>query len=694
MKDFHAKDIRNFAIVGHASAGKTTLAEAMLRTAGVTQRMGSVVQGNTVSDYHEDEISRQISVHTSILEMEWEGRKFNMMDSPGYPDFIGEPVGALRVSDFAMIVVNAQYGVEVGTERAWQNADSNNIPKIVVINGVDRQEAKYKEVLDELQERFGSHLLPMDIPLNPGPGVNRFSDIMRSQIAEYEPNGDGSYTLNMAEDEHEKEMAELHQALIEFVAESDDELLEHFFEAGHLTEDELRASLHSAFQSQSFIPVFSVSAETNVGTGRLLDFIAKYGSSPIDRKRIDGKHPDGSTVDVMLDETSDPALFIFKTMGEEHVGEMSLFRVYSGEVKTGMELFNANRNATERIGQIYVINGHDRIPVDHLYAGDIGAVVKLKNTHTGDTLCDSKSPVMLENTKYPAPNIHAALVSKSRGDEERVATGLTTLHEEDPTFLYRVDRELKQTIISGQGELHMNIITEALQKRFHADVELVQPRIPYRETVKIPAEGKYRHKKQSGGAGQFAEVWLRIAPNETGAGVEFKQSLVGQNVDRVFVPSVEKGVMQACEEGVMTGHMVVDVSVDFFDGKMHPVDSKDIAFQIAGKFAFREAFMAAKPVLLEPFLEIEVTVPELYMGDVISDLSSKRGRITGTDVAGRLQVVKATIPQSEMHYYATRLRSITQGRGIHTEQFSHYEAVPENLIDKIIKEEDAIEEVA
>jgi elongation factor G len=394
---------------------------------------------------------------------------------------------------------------------------------------------------------------------------------------------------------------------------------------------------------------------------------------------------DGNEVDVALTDT-DPVMYVFKTLSEAHLGEMSFFRIYSGTITSGMDVYNSARKINERIGQVYLLNGKERESAKNLNSGDIGAVVKLKDTHTNETLCGAKKVVTLLPVAYPKPNIHASLKPKSKGEEEKIAMGLGTLHEEDPTFIYHVDSELRQTIISGQGELHLQVITDRLKSRFKVEIELHKPKIPFRETIRANGGSKYRHKKQTGGAGQFAEVWMRIEPKERGEGVEFMQSLVGQNVDRIFVPSVEKGVMAACEEGIIAGYRAVDLKVDFYDGKQHPVDSKDVAFQIAGKQALREAFKEAKPCLLEPIYNIEVTIPEDSMGDVMGDISSRRGKILGMDSKGQTQVVKAQVPQAELHYYATTLRSLTGGRGIHSEEFSHYEEMPRDYEQKVIAE--------
>src|SRR3954463_4712829 len=685
MKEYQAADIRNFAIVGHASSGKTMLSEAMLACAGVINRMGSIAAGSTVSDYHDNEQHRQISVSASLLHLEWLGKKFNLLDCPGYADFISEGLGALKVGDFALIVINAAHGLGVGTDAVWKYATEDGIPKMIVVNAFDKEEIDFDKTLAQIREHFGERVFPLTLPVNPGPGFNQVLDVPRDEIITYTNDKSGKFTEAKASGPWADKVDQLHKQLIEYVAESDDTLMEKFFAQGGLSEEEWRAGIHAAIQKQVFTPLFVTSAENNIGVARLMDIIAKYGSSPVDRACLAAHDPDGKEVEVALHDP-DPVLYVFKTMSEAQFGELSFFRTYSGSVKFGSELYNTARRSTEKIGQIYLLNGKNRTSVPSLGAGDIGAVVKLKDTHTGNTLCSPKRILALPKVEYPKPNIHAALKSSQKGEEDKIASGLAALHHEDPTFLYAVDGELHQTILSAQGELHLEVIAERLRKRYNVHVELTEPRVRYRETIKARGDSKYRHKKQTGGAGQFAEVWMKIEPKPRDTGLEFTQSLSGQNVDRVFVPSVEKGVHKASEEGILAGYRVVDVKVDFYDGKMHPVDSKDIAFQIAGYFAFKEAFMAARPCLLEPIHMVEIRIPEDCMGKVMGDLSSRRGKIQGMDTDSSFQVIKAHVPAKELYRYSSTLRSLTGGRGVHTEDFSHYEEMPREAEQKVVEE--------
>jgi elongation factor G len=684
MATHPSENIRNFAIVGHASSGKTVLSEAMLACSGTIGRMGRIVDGSTVSDYHVSERQRQISTQTSLLRTTWMEKKFNIMDTPGYLDFISEALAALRVADLAIVVVHAQHGIAVGTDRVWNYATECRIPKILVINALDKQNVNFNDILAQARAQYGPRVFPMNVPVNPGAGFNQILDVLRNDIVTYVTTGRGRFTEEAAAGNWKKHVTELHRELIELIAESDETLLTKFFDQGGLSEEEFRSGIHLPFQQQLFIPLFCVSAETDVGVARLLDFLAKYGSSPVDREKVTAFDNRGQEVEVML-TGSESVAQVFKTMNEEHFGELWFFRVYSGSVKTGTDLFNATRGITERIGQIYLLNGRERTAVSELRAGDLGATVKLKNTHTGDTLCSPGRPIKLPVPVYPKPTLHAALQPVARGEEDKIAAGLSTLHEEDPAFVFTTDSELRQTIVAAQGELHLDVVAERLRRRFNVHFNLLEPRVRFRETIKLPAEANYRHKKQSGGAGQFGEVALRITPSERDSGINFTESLSGQCVDRVFVPSVERGVQNACGEGILAGYRVVDVKIDFFDGKMHPVDSNDISFQVAGYWAFKEAFLKARPCLLEPIHSLEIRVPEDCVGKVLGDLSSRRGRVVGLEASGNLQVIQAIAPAKELYRYASQLRSLTGGRGLHTEDFSHYEELPSELEQQVIE---------
>ena len=685
MKDFHAAEIRNFAVTGHASTGKTLLCEAMLVCAGKLTRAGTIEQGNTVSDFHPDEKEHRQSIHAAVMSTEWLGSELNMIDCPGTPDFISEPLSALRVADSALVVISGVNGVETGADEVWAAAGDYGIPRFLVMNMLDRERARFDEVLVEARDHYGPRVFPMTMPVDEGPGFSSVLDVMRSEVITFAADGSGKFKETPAVGALKDRVCELHRQLIDLVAESEDALLEQFFEEGILSEEDLRAHVHAAVQKGLVIPLYAVSGAKNVGVSRLMDFIAKFGSSPGDRATVAAKSPSGADVTVALNDGQSVA-YVFKTMHETHVGNLSFFRVYSGDVVSGSELINVNRGESERIGQLYRVNGSAREPVPALHAGDIGAVVKLRATRAGDTLCAAARQVTLEVVDFPAPNTRGALVAKSRADLNKLGEGLSALREEDPTFEYRFDPEIGQTIVSGQGELQLQIMAEELKRRFNVEVELVEPRVSYRATIAGRGESKHRHKKQTGGAGQFAEVWMRIESLPSESGVVFTQSLVGSNVDRVFVPSVEKGVQTACSSGPYGGFPVTDVKVDFYDGKQHPVDSKDIAFQIAGKAAFNEAFMMARPKLLEPVMELRIKVPSDAVGSVLADLSGRRGRIVGMESEGRFEVVVAQVPQAELYQYSSQLRAITAGRGRHKERYDRYEDVPREQEPRIVAE--------
>jgi len=669
-------------MAAHGGAGKTSLVEAMLYTMGATTRLGTVEQGNTVSDYNEDEIERQISISASLLHGEWNKNKINIIDTPGFFDFFGDVISGLRVVENVLVIVSAASGVEVGTEQVWNLSKKYDKSVTFVLNKLDRENVNFEELVSRLQDRFGHNIIQMQFPAETGHNFYKIVDLVKMKMLTYPQDKSGKPTVENIPENLKEQASQLRNKIVEAIAESDDQLLEKYFEKGGLSDEELTTGLKKAIQNRQIFPIFITSATHNVGVSSLLDFITEYNPAPVEAKVI--KSEDDKERKPIDNEPL--TAFIFKTVSEAHVGELSFVRVYSGVLKSGDEVLNTTQNSTERVGQIFDLSGKTKSNVDALHAGDIGALVKLKGTHTGDTLSTKNNPFLLPKLQLPESLITLAISPKSKGDEGKISTGFHALHEEDPTFTIRFDPELKQTIIAGQGELHLDIIVKRLKQKFGVDVNIKDPKIPYRETIKGKAEAKYRHKKQSGGAGQFAEVWMHLESKARGEGVEFTNSLVGQNVDRVYVPSVEKGVNAACEEGVLAGYRVVDLKVDFYDGKMHPVDSSDIAFQIAGKAAFKEGFMQAKPVLLEPIYNIEVKVPEEFMGDVMGDISAKRGKISGMDAEGSFQVIKAKVPLAELHKYSTTLRSMTQGRGIFTQNFSHYEEVPGDMAQKIIEQ--------
>ncbi len=688
MKEFKADAIRNIAFIGHGGSGKTSISELALYTAGEVNRLGKIEEGNTISDFNPNEIERQISITSSPLHLEWKNTKINILDTPGYSDFVGQVVSSLHVADTAVAVVKSAEGVEVGTETTWGYVKNLNLPAAVIINKVDNEHSKFEDTLSIVKARMSKDATVITFPVSEGTNFNSVVDVTTMKLHTYDEAGSKKVSEgNVPEDVKEK-AEQLHEELIEKVAESTEELMNKFFEEGTLSEEDFEKGLKAAIVNRSLIPVFAFSANNGVGQNNFLNFAAKYFPSPKDRKAVEGTLAgEESKVEIPLDENGEPVLLVFKSLSEPHVGELSIFKVYSGTLTPGMDLLNSKNNTTERLGQLFILNGKNRKEVNQLMAGDIGAVVKLKDTHTGDTLSSKKFSVVLDRIDFPTFVIRGAVIPKSKGDEDKISSGLHTMHEEDPTLSTIFDPELGQTILSGQGELQLSLAVKLLKDRYDVDVDLGEPRIPYRETIKGKAEdAEYKHKKQSGGRGQYGHVHLKLEPVERGTGFEFVNAIVGGVVPGRFIPAVEKGIKEIMSKGILTGSKVIDVKVTLFDGTFHNVDSDEVSFKIAASQAFKKGFTNAKPVILEPIYEITVKVPEEYMGDVMGDISSRRGKILGMDAEGPFQLIKAKIPLSELYKYSTQLRSLTQGRGAHTREFSHYEEVPRDVENKIIEE--------
>jgi elongation factor G len=684
LKVYKSDQIRNIALGGHGGAGKTSLVEAMIFNMGEITRIGKVEQGSTVSDYNDEEIERQISIGTSLLHGEWNNYKINMVDTPGYTDFFGEVVGAFRAVDSVLVMVSATGGVEVGTELVWEEAEKQKLPRILVVNRLDKENVDFDSIFAALQQSFGHKVVMAQLPVKTGPGFNQIVDLVRMKVFKYTTDGSGNYSEENIPANLQEKANQLHLKLIETVAESDDTLMEKYFSAGELSEDEFKIGLRRAILRHEAFPVFCTVATDNAGIKRLNDVVVNFLPAPSDMPPVNGKDESGKVVQRVCDITAPASALVFKTVSEAHVGELSYFRVFSGAVKTGDDLYNIDRGRTERIGQLFVLNGKNKKNVERILAGDIGAVVKLKETHTSNTLCDKNKVIQFPPIAFPQPKIRTAIVPKAKGDEEKISTGLHNLHEEDPTFIGQYDAELKQTIVSGQGELHLQSILKRLKNKYHVEVVEEEPKIPYRETIKSKAEAQGKYKKQSGGRGQYGDCHLRLEKMERGKGFEFIDAIVGGVIPGKYIPAVEKGVVERMAKGVLAGYPVVDVRVSCFYGSYHAVDSSEMAFKIAGSMGFQKAFMDAKPVLLEPVYSLTVKIPEEYMGDIMGDISSRRGKIIGMDSEGRFQVINAQVPLAELHKYSTLLRSMTQGRGIHNQNFSHYEEVPSEIAEKII----------
>lgn len=684
------KEIRNIALIGHSGAGKTALSEAMLFAMGAVDRLGRIEEGNTASDYQKDEIERRISISATPLHAEYSGVKINIIDTPGFSDFSSEVRAALRVVDAAVVVVDALTGPEVGTEMVWKYAQERGVPRAVFINRLDKEHVSYDKSLAAVKEVFGAGVVALQFPLGEGTGFGRIVDLITGKSYSYKA-GHFKGQEDEIPAEAQSRYDEFLQAMMESVAETDEELLNQYCENGGLSREQILTGLRKGFAGGALAPVFCGSAYYPAMVDRLLSAIVEFFPSANQRPPVKGVRPDSNQELIRSSADGSATAFIFKTVSEQHLGELSFFRVFSGEIRSGGEIFNATQKVTEKVGQLYTMSGKVRKTVDRVDCGDIGALVKLKNTHTGDTLCDPRDPIILPPVVVPDPVHRIAVSPRAKGDEEKLSTGLHALHEEDPSFIVSYDPELKQTIVSGQGELHLNIILKRLKDKFGVDVDTEPPRIPYRETIRKTAEGQGKYKKQTGGRGQYGDVWLKLEPLPRGSKdpLEFVDAIVGGVVPGKFIPAVEKGIRGAMEEGVIAGYPVVDVKATLYDGSYHDVDSSEMAFKIAASMGFKKIFKDCNPVILEPIYDVEVTVPEEYMGDVMGDISGRRGKIQGMDHEGKFQIIKAKLPLAELASYSITLRSMTSGRGIFRMKFSHYEPVPHDVQEKLVADYEA-----
>lgn len=686
-KEYATDNIRNVVLLSHGGVGKTTFAEAIMYTTGAVNRMGSIDDGNTVSDYHQKEIERKGSIQLSLLYAEHSGKKINILDTPGYADFVGELISGVRVAEAGVMLVGAQSAVEVGTQTAWDHLDGK--PCMFLVNRMDRENADYSKALKELKEAFGTGVAPLAVPIGASESFNGVVDMLANKAYTYERGGSGKGSETDIPTDLQGQIDDYRTQLMESVAESDDALLEKYFETGELTPDELTNGLRKAVLKGKLFPVIPISASNNIGTDIALNFMVDLLPAPNNVGEIKGKpHAEAEEMSESreISESAPTSALVYKTFSEEHVGRLTYFKCYSGALSNGMDIYNPNQNSSERIGTIYITKGKNRQEVKKIAAGDIGITVKLKSTNTGETLCDKSDPIVLPPIEFPQPVIDVAVVAKQKGEEDKIATGLARLASEDPTFTYNVDSELKQTLLYGMGELQLDMVVNKLKDQFGVEVELKRPRIKYRETIRKSAEAQGRHKKQTGGRGQFADVWLRLSPLERGEGYEFLDEISGGVVPSKFIPAVDKGIQEIMEEGVLAGYKVVDVQVALYDGSYHTVDSSEMAFKIAAHTGFKNAFKKCDPYILEPYDNVEIIVPEEFTGDVMGDISSRRGKISGMEPTGNFTKIKAQVPQAEMYKYSTILRSLTQGRGFFKRDFSHYEAVPREIQQEIIEE--------
>jgi elongation factor G len=691
-KSFTTDAIRNVVFLGHGGTGKTTLVDAMCFSAGATNRKGSVADGTAVTDFTAEEKDHTISVNTAVAHAVWQDVKINLIDTPGYLDFAGDAKAGVRVADGAAILVDATAGVLVGTENSWEYCEERGIPRILVVSMMDKENADFDSVMGELHEEFSKDVVPLEIPIGSGEGFRGVVDLLSSRARIFDPKSEkGEYKEEDIPAELQDACSAAYQELVEAIAATDDALMEEYFEKETIEPARAAEVLKAAMKAGLIYPVVCAAPERGYGARGLLLRIVDIMPSPADAVHETAKDGEAE-VELSADDNGPLAALIFKTTSEPHVGELSYFRVFSGSVDAGASAKNATRGGSEKLGHPGVPQGKDRAEVAKIHAGDIGVVAKLRDTHTGDTLSAENRSLVLDGIAFPESDISIAVRPAKRGDEDKVSTGLHKIHEEDPTFTAAYDPELSQTIARGLGEMHLELAIERVNRRFGVQVQTEAPRIPYRETFTKTAEGQGRYKKQTGGRGQYGDCWIRLNPLPAGSGYDFKNAIVGGVIPGKFVPSVDKGVQEAAQKGVVAGYHVVDFQAEVYDGSHHSVDSSDIAFKVAGSLAFKNVAPQAGPILLEPIYEVEVTVPDEYMGDVMGDLNQRRGKILGMEPKGKKQVVRAQVPLNELHRYSSTLRSITQGRGSYKMKFFAYEQAPPNIVEKVKEEAAAREE--
>ena len=672
MKTYNADKIRNVALLGHSSCGKTTITEALLLNTKVTNRMGKVEDGNTVSDFDKEEKERQVSIGTSVIPIEYKDTKINFLDTPGYFDFVGEVYGALRVADSAVLVIDASSGIEVGTEKSWKYLEQRNMPRIIFINKLDKENIKFDELLDNLRNTFGKKVIPFTLPIGKGENIDGYMDILKGQsYIDSKPVDTFPDTAAKAE--------ELKAILMESVAETDEELLEKYFEGEEFTEEEIQTGLKKAVLEGELVPVIVGSAIKGLGIDMLMNTVVEYLPNALDAKSLKGSPSDSLSA------------FIFKTIVDPFVGKISLYKVMSGKMKKDTDVYNANTGDTERIGSVFSLRGKEQLEVSEVEAGDIGATSKLQYFKTGDTISLKTAPVSYDKIDFPKPCYFMAVKGKTKDSDEKIGTGLQRLNEEDPTFSIERNIETKELIVGGQGNIQLDVLASKLKNNYKVDVELSPPKVAYRETIKGKSDVQGKHKKQSGGAGQYGDVRIRFEPSQEE--FEFTEEIFGGSVPKNYIPAVEKGLRESLEKGVLAGCKVVNVKATLYDGSYHEVDSNEMAFKIAASLAFKKGMMEAKPVLLEPIAKVEINIPDEYLGDIMGDMNKRRGRILGMEQqADGSQLVKAEAPMAEMYTYAIELKSMTQARGTFEVEFLRYEEMPNNLAEKVIAEYKAANE--
>jgi elongation factor G len=682
MADYQTTDIRNIALIGHGSEGKTTLTESMLFAAGMVDRQGRVEDGTATTDYDPEENKRGISISLAVAPIEWKSRKINIIDVPGYFDFVGEMMGALRVADTAAIVVGSVSGLTVGTEKAWMYAKKNNVCRMFIVNQMDRENANFTKAIGQLRERFGTVVVPLLLPIGDGAGFRGVINVLENKA--FEGTGKNLKEVPVPAD-MAKAVSSAMEEIMEAVAATDDALMTKYFDQGELSHDEILSGFRAGMRDGSIVPVAACSALTGIGITKLMDAIGNYLHSP-EGVKTQGKSIKTGEPDTRVCEDASPfSAFVFKTIADPFVGKLSLFRVCSGTIASGAALYNATADKQEKAAGLFVMRGKKQTNTAALHAGDIGAISKLQYTSTGDTLCDAANTIVFPSIAFPSPCISKAIYALKQGEEDKVFSGLARLQEEDPTIKTEKNTETTETLVSGQGEMHLDVVRNKLASKFSASAVLQDPKIPFRETIRKTVSCQGRHKKQSGGHGQFGDVWIEFSPiGDTNQQFEFVDAVVGGVVPRNFIPAVEKGLRENIVKGVLAGYPMVGLRAKLYDGSYHPVDSSEMAFKTAARIAFKKGCRDASPVLLEPIMHVEVTVPDDYMGDIMGDMNRRRGRIMGMNQVEGMQQVVAEAPQAEMFKYATDLRSMTQARGSFTIVFDRYEEIPAEVAKKII----------
>ena len=682
MKSYKMDEIRNVAVTGHGKCGKTTLAEAMLFNAGVIDRIGKSADGTTVTDCDPEEVKRNFSISSAVAPIEWKDMKYNIIDTPGFFDFAGEVKEGIRAADSALVVLSGRSGVSVGTEQTFEYARQRGIPIMFFVNKIDDDRADYQKTLEQMKEVFGKSVTPFVYPIREGDEFKGFVDIVDMTARRY----DGIYRVEIPVPEGMAEVvAPLRDMIMEAVAETDDELMNKYFNGEEFTVDEIKGAIRKGVKDGSIYPVYCGSGQDNIGVRSLMDGIGKYLPAPSEIEEIARVADSGEPVEVVQSEEETTAAIVFKTIADPYVGKMSLFRVYSGNIRSDSVLYNPNRGCNEKIGKVFMLCGKKQLEASVIKAGDIGCSAKLENTKTGDTLCDKDKNIILTGIEFPSPVLSMAVEPETKGDEEKIVSGLTKLSEEDPSFTVTNNSETKQTLINGQGEQHIDVIVSKLKNKYGVSVKLSKPIVPYRETIIGEATVEGKHKKQSGGHGQYGHVKIKFEPGAT-EDMLFEEQVFGGSVPKNYFPAVEKGLRDSCLHGVLAGYPVVNMKATLLDGSYHPVDSSEMAFKTAASIAYKEGMKQAKPVLLEPVGYLKAYVPENIMGDVIGDINKRRGRIMGMGESDKkgLNMVEAEVPEAEMFKYAVDLRSMSQGRGVFAFEFVRYEQVPSAIADKII----------